>query len=417
MSLFEELKWRNLITECSDEKRVKSLLDGNKKIKFYCGFDTTAGSLTVGHLVQIITFLLIQKKGHFPIVLLGGATSFIGDPKKIEERKLLDSNQILDNFNKISLQFKKILSFISFEIVNNYDWISKIDIINFLRKYGKLFNINYMLSKEVVSNRLKKGLSYAEFSYMILQSLDFQYLFEHKNVIMQFGGSDQWGNITSGLELIRKINKIQDNNKPVGMTNALLLKSDGNKFGKSEDGVLWLDQKLTSPYKIYQYFLNTEDKEVINYLKSLTLLSKKEIITLQKENITNPRNRLAQKILAKEVITLIHGKKIFENCFKTSQALFLGKKDQLNEQSFCFLKYTLNYIEVNDTISLLEALVLTELTSSKNKARELISSRAIKIFDQIVDNTELILNIKHSLFNKYILLKKGKIFNALIIFR
>ena len=245
MSLYEELLWRNMVKDISNEADTKKLLD-HDKIKFYCGFDPTGDSLTVGHLVQIVRMMFLQKHGHTPVVLVGGATGLIGDPKETQERKLLTLEQSLHNANKIKEQLSRFLGG-NAEFVNNYDWISKIDLISFLRDYGKHFNINYMLAKDTVAKRLESGISYTEFSYMILQSIDYHHLYKYHNVKLQFGGSDQWGNITSGLELIRKL---EGPNDAVGMSSPLLLKADGTKFGKSESGALWIDRTLTSPYEL-----------------------------------------------------------------------------------------------------------------------------------------------------------------------
>ena len=246
----------------------------------------------------------MEKYGHKPIVLIGGATGLIGDPRQSGERKLLTVDESLANAKKIKAQMD--MMFKNAMMVNNYDWISKIDMITFLRDYGKSFSVNYMLAKDTVANRLENGISYTEFSYMILQSIDFLHLYKNNRCLLQFGGSDQWGNITAGLDLIRKIEG--DNSEVIGMSSPLLTKSDGTKFGKSEGGALWLDKEMTSPYELYQYLINTPDNDVISYLKYLTLLSVEEIIELEKSKDNAPELREAQKALAFEVINLIHGK-------------------------------------------------------------------------------------------------------------
>ena len=289
MKLYDELMWRGLIKDVSNEALAKKLLNEGS-VRFYCGFDPTGESLTVGHLVQIVRIMLLDKYGHQPVVLIGGATGLIGDPRQTSERKLLSLDTSLKNAELIKKQIGHFLPNAIY--VNNYDWIGKIDMITYLRDYGKHFNLNYMLAKETVQARLETGISYTEFSYMILQSIDWLKLYTEDHVKIQFGGSDQWGNITSGLELIRK--QVGDENEAVGMASPLLLKSDGTKFGKSESGALWLDAELTSPYELYQYFINTADTDVENYLKMLTLFEPStitELVNTSKPTGATPSHR------------------------------------------------------------------------------------------------------------------------------
>jgi tyrosyl-tRNA synthetase len=413
MSFYEELKWRNLIKDCSNETQVKELLDNNQ-IKFYCGFDPTSHSLTVGHLVQITMILLMQRQGHIPVILVGGATGLIGDPKETEERKLLSLENSLQNAKSIKSQLKKIFFNKQVEFLNNYQWISKIDIISFLRKYGKFFNINYMLSKRVVAKRLASGISFTEFSYIILQSLDFHHLYKNNKVRLQLGGSDQWGNITSGLELIRKLEKTND---ALGISTPLLLNSDGNKFGKSEKGILWLNPSMTSPYDLYQYFLNVSDKEAINYLKMLTLIPKQKILELEKQTLENPQQRLAQKSLTQSIISLIHSSDILQECIKTNQILFSNtQKECFQEKDFILLKKTLFCHSTKEDISLVDSLVQTKLATSKSEAREFIKDKNVTLFNQKIKSLDFLITKENALFGKYVLLKKGKKNNALIIF-
>ena len=304
MKLYDDLIWRGMIKDVSDEEQAQKHLN-EEQVKFYCGFDPTGESLTVGHLVQIVRMLLLQKYGHTPIVLIGGATGLIGDPKQTSERKLLTLQESLSNAERIKNQIEKFLGSENVIYVNNYDWIKNIDTISFLRDYGKHFNINYMLSKDVVQRRLDIGISYTEFSYMIIQSIDFLELYRDKDCKIQFGGSDQWGNITAGLELIRKV--LGDKSDAVGLSSPLLLKADGTKFGKSESGALWLDESLTSAYELYQYFMNAADADISKFLRTLTLLSKEEIEALEKEAIEFPEKRSAQKMVASEIVKLVHG--------------------------------------------------------------------------------------------------------------
>ncbi|NWN45496.1 tyrosine--tRNA ligase [Candidatus Phytoplasma pruni] len=414
MLLFQELKWRNLIKDCSDEKRLEEMLN-NETINFYCGFDPTGNSLTVGHLVQITTILLLQQKGHVPFILIGQATGLIGDPKETEERNLLSKETIYHNVEQIQKQLTNILSPHKVEFVNNYDWISQIDLITFFRTYGKLFNVNYMIAKDTVAKRLKTGISYSEFSYMILQALDFHQLYKHKGIKLQMGGSDQWGNITSGLELIRKLEKNPQEEKPVGMSIPLLLNSQGVKFGKSEKNTLWLDQKLTSPYQIYQYFLNTADNDVVNYLKTLTLLKPTVIMALEEEVQKNPQQRKAQKELAKSIVTFLYGEETFQECFRVNEILF-SKKHVFQKEDFALLQKHLVTVQTNVDLPLVDALAQTQLTASKNEAKKIISSGSVKIFKNPVKQVDYLLSSKDVLYDKYVLLTKKNKFKALIVF-
>ena len=410
MSLFEELKWRGMIKDISNEEKVKEALD-HKKIKFYCGFDPTADSLTIGHMVQIVRMMYLQKHGHIPVVLVGGATGLIGDPRETTERKLLTLEQSLHNANAIKQQLSSFLGEKA-EFVNNYDWLSQINIITFLRDYGKHFNINYMLAKDTIAKRLETGISFTEFSYTILQALDFHHLYKNHQVMLQFGGSDQWGNITSGLELIRKF---EGENDALGMSSPLLLKADGQKFGKSESGALWLKKEYTSPYEIYQYFINTSDEDVVTYLKSLTLLSREEILKLEAELKNEPEKRSVQKVLAKEVVTLMHGEEAFLQAQKVSEAIFTGDFNHLEEKDFELVAQTLDKIEVTNEISLVEALKDLKLATSNREAREFINNNAISLFDEKTQDSELIITKDNALFKKYVIIKRGRRKTGIVI--
>ena len=413
MSLYEELKWRNLIKDVSDEKLVQDLLD-NQKIKFYCGFDPTGESLTVGHLVQIVRMKLLSTYGHTPVVLIGGATGLIGDPRATSERQLLTLEQSLKNAQLIKEQISRFLDPEKTIYVNNNDWIKDIDMISFLRDYGKNFSINYMLAKENVQSRLATGISYTEFSYMLIQAIDFLHLYETMDVKLQFGGSDQWGNITTGLELIRKT---LGDNDAAGLSSPLLLKSDGTKFGKSESGAIWLDSELTSPYEVYQYFLNTSDTDVVNYLKNLTLLSRKEIEELAISVEKEPEKRLAQRRLAEEVVKFIHGEKALDEALQVTEALFTGDFSNLAEPLFKSVAKALDHIVVEENISLLKAIVDTKLASSNREAREFINNGAISINGNKITNLEAEITKDDALYNKYVVLKRGRRKNSLVIFK
>ncbi|MCK5762330.1 MAG: tyrosine--tRNA ligase, partial [Candidatus Izimaplasma sp.] len=302
MNLLEELKWRDLLFDVTDPELGKVL--ENEKLTFYVGADPTADSLHVGHLISYLVSKRLQDRGHHPILVIGGGTGLIGDPSgRSSERQLLTLETSLKNGEAITAQVKKILPTAS--VVNNYDWISTYDIISFLRDIGKHFNINYMMSKESVKSRLDNGISFTEFSYQIIQSLDFMHLYKEENCKMQIGGQDQWGNITAGLELIRKV--LGHDKKGYGFTWPLLTKADGSKFGKTAGGAVWLDPNRTSVYEFYQYWINTPDKDAVSYLKKFTFMSVEDTIKLIEEFEKAPHQRAAQKKIAEELTVLVHG--------------------------------------------------------------------------------------------------------------
>lgn len=413
MKLFDELLWRGMIKDVSDYDLAKKRIN-EEKLRFYIGFDPTGQSLTVGHLVQIVRMRLMQLHGHIPIVLIGGATGQIGDPREVGERKLITIEDALNNAKLIEQQINKYLDPKETIYVNNYDWISKISLIDFLRDYGKHFNVNYMLAKDIIASRLDSGISYTEFSYMILQSLDYVHLYQNYDCQMQFGGSDQWGNITAGLELIRKM---IGENDAIGMSSPLLLKSDGQKFGKSEGGAIWLDPELTSPYEMYQYFLNTADEDAPEVLKKLTLLPIDEIARLEKAIKEKPEEREAQKVLAREITTFVHGKEAFKEALAITEALFSGEFNDLNENSFKTLAKALEGVKVEENTPLVDALVLTKLASSKREAREFISNGAISVNDEKIQDTYYELTSLKALHKNFIILKRGRRRHAVIYFK
>ena len=412
MNLYDDLKWRGLIKDVSNEEEAKRLLN-EESVKFYCGFDPTGESLTVGHLVQIVRMLLLEKYGHTPIVLIGGATGLIGDPRQTSERKLLTLEESLKNADKIKNQLSLFLDPEKAIFVNNYDWIKNIDMISFLRDYGKHFSINYMLAKDTVQKRLDVGISYTEFSYMLIQAIDFLHLYRTHDCKIQFGGSDQWGNITTGLELIRKLEG--EESKAVGLSSPLLLKADGSKFGKSESGALWLDKDLTSPYEIYQYFVNASDQDVMNYLKTLTLLSKEDIEDLEDKLNKAPELREAQKKLAEEVTELVHGKKALNEALRVTNALFSGDFDDLNENEFKMIEKTLDVAHLSNGTELIDALVETKLASSKREARQFITSNAVSINGEKIDDLTYTLKQEQTYHNRYVMMRRGKKKYALVI--
>jgi len=412
LKLFDELLWRGMIKDVSDyelaEKRINE-----EHLKFYIGFDPTGKSLTIGHLVQIVRMRLMQLRGHHPIVLIGGATGLIGDPRETSERKLLTLEDSLENAKLIEKQISKFLDPKDTTYVNNYDWIGKIDMISFLRDYGKHFNINYMLSKEIISKRLATGISYTEFSYMILQSIDFLNLYKNHNCQMQFGGSDQWGNITAGLELIRKI---EGENDAIGISSPLLLKSDGQKFGKSEGGAIWLDAELTSPYELYQYFLNTPDEDVVEVLKKLTLLDVREIIRLEETVKTNPEAREAQRIAAEEIVLFVHGEAGLKEAKLITDALFSGNFNELTETNFKGLVRIIDGLKIEENSSLVDILVETKLASSKREAREFITNGAISVNDEKINDTYHTLSKDKAYYQNYCVIKRGRRRHAVTYF-
>lgn len=404
MTLFEELQWRGLIKDCSDLELAKKSINVDKTM-FYTGFDPTGQSLTVGHLVQLLRIRFMQEHGFKVICLIGGATGLIGDPRESGERQLLTLETSLNNAKKIKEQISKYLIADQTIYVNNYDWLSKVSLIELLRDYGKHFNINYMLSKDIVSRRLETGISFTEFSYMILQSIDFLKLYKEYNCKLQFGGSDQWGNITSGLELIRKI---EGQNDAVGISSPLLTKSDGKKFGKSESGTIWLDKELTSPYELYQYFLNTPDSDVIKIMKVLTLLSYEEITKLEKELQEKPEERSAHKKLAYEIVKLVHGIDDANEVIDVSNALFNNSFDTLNKSGFEMLLSIFKADKLTENQLLVDALISLGLASSKREAREFIKSGAVYVNDNKIVDLEYILNSNDTYFEKYVVVRRGK---------
>lgn len=407
MSLYKTLQTRDMIKDVSDETLAKRLLD-QEQATFYCGFDPTGQSLTVGHLVQIVRMKLLQQHGHHPIVLIGGATGLIGDPKQTSERKLLTLEESLENAAKIEKQLKHFLGEDA-TYVNNYDWIRNIDMIGFLRDYGKQFSINYMLAKDTVAKRLETGISYTEFSYMLIQAIDFLHLYNNHQCKIQFGGSDQWGNITTGLELIRKTNQ---NSEALGLSSPLLLKSDGTKFGKSESGTLWLDETLTSAYELYQYFLNASDADLLNYLYMLTLLSNEDIKKIMDDHENAPHLRHAQKVLAKEVVAMVHGQKGLLQAENVTKALFEGTFDLLTKDDF---KVLAQVLQTTEEVEIMDALIALDLASSKREAKEFIMNQAVSVNGNKMTDSAYTFSKLDTYYETFIVLRRGKKKYGLII--
>ena len=389
MKLYEDLKWRGLINDITSPELIDKLNEGG--MTFYVGVDPTGDSLHIGHFLTVIaTVKRLKDAGHNPIIIAGGGTGLIGDPKPNVERPMITKEAVNHNIECIKKQVSNFLHE-DITIVNNADWLLEMNAIDFLRDYGKHFNINYMINKDTVKRRLDIGITYTEFSYMILQSIDFLKLYEKYNCTLQIGGQDQWGNITSGLELIRKIHG--DKVKCYGLTVPLVTKSDGSKFGKTEKGEsLWLDKEKTSPYQMYQYFINSEDVMVIDYLKKLTFLPKEEIEKLEQSLKEEPEKRLAQKALAYNIVKFLHGEEEAENAKKTSEEIFSGTYNNVSTMKIG-----------KEKINILELLVETNITTSKSEATRLVLQGGIKI------NDEKILDEKYDIvLNKEIVLQKGK---------
>lgn len=399
MTFFEELKWRGLIKDISSPKIEEMLNNGG--ITFYIGTDPTGDSLHIGHFSSFLMATRLKRKGHNPLLLIGGATGQIGDPKPTTERAMITKEEVNKNVLSLTNQVKKIFDF---EIVNNYDWSKDINFIDYLRDYGKYFPINYMLDKDIIRRRLDAGITYTEFSYMIMQSLDFLYLYQNKNCTMQVAGQDQWGNITAGIDLIRK----KTGNEVYGMTMPLITKKDGTKFGKSEGNAIWLDINKTSSYEMFQFFINTEDEMVIDYLKKLTFLTKEEIEELEKQHNETPEKRIAHKKLAEEVITFLHGKEEYDRALKISESLFSEKVTELSADDIINSLKGVPSININLDKNIVDLLVDEKIVTSKREAREFITAGAISINNKKVDNLEYIVTSDNTIENKVMIIKKGK---------
>ncbi|MGD6894965.1 tyrosine--tRNA ligase [Bacillus infantis] len=410
MSLLEDLKWRGIVYQQTDEEGTEELLK-KEKISLYCGIDPTADSMHIGHLLPFLTLRRFQNEGHRPIVLVGGATGLIGDPSgKSEERKLQTLEAIQHNVSSIQKQLKKIFSFEGENgalMVNNYDWAGPMDIVTFLRDYGKHVGVNYMLAKDTIASRLDTGISFTEFTYTILQAMDFLHLYEKHNCKMQIGGSDQWGNITTGLELIRKM--MPEGAKGYGVTIPLVTKADGTKFGKTESGAIWLDPEKTSPYEFYQFWINTADADVIKYLKYFTFLPKEEIEALENSLAEEAHLRKAQKALAEEMTMLIHGEAALEQAIKISAALFSGDVKNLTAleitQGF---KDVPSYEPTGEENGIVDLLTAAKISPSKRQAREDVSNGAVYVNGERITATDYELTEKDRIEGQFTIIRRGK---------
>lgn len=411
MNILEELEWRGIIYQQTDEEGLKELLS-KEKITLYCGVDPTADSLHIGHLLPYLTLRRFQKYGHRPIILVGGATGLIGDPSgKREERKLQSVETVKRNAEAIKKQMERIFDFEGENaaiMVNNYDWTASMNVITFLRDYGKHIGVNYMLAKDTIATRLETGISFTEFSYTLLQAMDFYHLYKHYDCRMQIGGSDQWGNITTGLELIRKMEP--EGAKVYGLTIPLVTKADGTKFGKTESGAVWLDPEKTTPYEFYQFWINTADADVIKYLKYFTFLSKEEIEELEVSVKEEPHLRKAQRALAEEMTRMIHGEEALQQAIKISEALFSGDVKELTaaeiEQGFKDVP-SYEYKEGGE-IGIIDLLVKAGISPSKRQAREDVKNGAIYINGERNTNIDYVLTEADRIEGKFTIIRRGK---------
>ncbi|MGE7272865.1 tyrosine--tRNA ligase [Brevibacillus panacihumi] len=410
MNIIDELEWRDAINQQTDAEGLRELTE-QKSISVYCGVDPTGDSMHIGHLIPFMVLKRFQLAGHRPVILIGGATGTIGDPSgRQTERSLQTLEQVQANVDALTAQMKKL--FVTegdnqIRLVNNYDWTHKINVIEFLRDYGKNFSINAMLAKDVVASRLESGISFTEFSYQILQSLDYLHLYRNEDVQLQIGGSDQWGNITSGLDLIRK--KEGPEAKAFGLTIPLMLKADGTKFGKTAGGAIWLDPNKTTPFEFYQFWANTDDRDVVKYLKYFTFLSKEEIDELAQKVETEPHKREAQKKLAEEMTRFVHGEEMLEQAQRITAALFSGDIKSLTadeiEQGF---KDMPTFEATKESKNIVDWLVEVGIEPSKRQAREDLTKGAIYVNGERISDLELEMTADLAIGGRFIIIRKGK---------
>lgn len=412
MNIIDDLMWRGAINQMTDEEGLRQLTQ-EKAVSLYCGVDPTGDSMHIGHLIPFMILRRFQLAGHRPVIVIGGATGSIGDPSgRTSERVLQTKEQVQHNVEKLTAQMKRL--FLTSQedqeavrLVNNYDWTKELSLLDFLRDYGKHFNLNTMLAKDVVASRLEVGISFTEFSYQILQSIDFLQLFRKEDVQVQIGGADQWGNITAGLELIRKVEGAEA--RVYGLTIPLMLKSDGTKFGKSAGGAVWLDPEKTTPYEFYQFWLNQDDRDVIKYIKYFTFLEKEEIEALEVSVQEEPHKRLAQKRLAEEVTRFVHGEAALQDALKITNALFTGDVQQLNadeiEQGFKNMP-TFESEKVEQHLA--TWLVDLGIEPSRRQSREDIQNGAISINGEKITDLEHVWTPEQSFEGRFVLVRRGK---------
>ena len=400
MKFYDELKWRGLIKDEAGEDLEKVINECNAT--FYWGTDPTADYLHIGHFSSLVTAKRLAKAGFKPILLIGGATGMIGDPRPTAEREIIDKDVVLSNVDSIKKQVEDLFDG-KVEVVNNYDWTKDINILDFLRDTGKYINVNYMLAKDIINRRLETGITFAEFAYTLLQGYDFLHLYQTKGVTMQVAGSDQWGNITTGIELInKKLGKTA-----YAFTMPLILDSTGKKFGKSEGNALWLDKNKTSSYQIYQYFINSTDDKVEEYLKVFTFLTKEQIEDTMKKHLEKPEDRYAQKVLASEVIKDLHGEDECKKAIKITETLFSGNIKELSEDELVDAMAGVDTYN-SSSKNIVDLLVDTGILSSKREAREFITNGSISLNGEKVNDLEMVVNKETSLYNKYVIIRRGK---------
>jgi len=402
MTLFEDLKWRGLIKDVAgEEAELQKVLDG-KPFAFYWGTDPTADSLHLGHYSSLCMAKRLANAGHQPVLLCGGATGRIGDPRPTAEREIISEEKVNNNINGIRNQIKRLVP--TAELVDNYDWMKDYTFLNFLRDIGKYINVNYMLDKDIIRRRLETGITFAEFSYMLLQGYDFLHLYQTKNCIMQVAGSDQWGNITTGVDLIRKV----FDKAAYAFTMPLILDPTGKKFGKSEGNALWLEKSLTSPYAIYQYLINSDDSKVLEYLKVFTFLSKEQIEDIYAQQQAAPETRIAQKTLAWEVVKDLHGKEEADNAVMVSEKLFKGDFKGLSVNDIMTgLKGVPNF-NYKEELPLVDVLVNNGMASSKREAREFIKNNAVSINGEVINDETKVITKDMALEGKILIFRRGK---------
>ena len=412
MNILDELEWRGAINQQTNEEGLRKLIN-EKKIALYCGIDPTGDSMHVGHLIPFMILKRFQLQGHQPVVLIGGGTGSIGDPSgRDSERTLQSMEQIQKNAEKLSQQMRNLFQAgeenSGIQLTNNNDWLADMKFLDFLREYGKEFNINTMLAKDIVSSRLDTGISFTEFSYQIIQSIDFLHLYREDNVQLQVGGSDQWGNITAGLDLIRR--KEGPEAEAYGLTIPLLLKSDGTKFGKSAGEAIWLDPEKTTPYEFYQFWFNQDDEDVDKYLKYFTFLTKEEINHLAELTKTEPHKRAAQKALAEEMTRFVHGQEALDEALTISKALFSGNVQDLTADQIEMSFKDVPSVEAPaGEWDLVEFLVdVTGIESSRRQARESIKNGAIYLKGERIQDIDYLVNSDDSYDNRFILVRRGR---------
>ncbi len=413
MHILDELEARGLLNQVTDREGLEKELSENQ-IALYSGFDPTADSLHIGHLLPVLALRRFQLAGHTPIALVGGATGLIGDPSGRSNERTLNSEDIVKEWtNKLQGQLARFLDFEtgsnSAKAVNNYDWIGELNVIPFLRDVGKNFGLNYMLAKDSVTSRLEAGISFTEFTYMILQSYDFLQLYRKENCRLQIGGSDQWGNITAGLELIRKEEGSEESSKAYGATFPLVTKSDGSKFGKSEGGAIWLDADKTSPYEFYQFWINTDDRDVVKFLHYFTFLSIEEIKEIESKHIDAPEKREAHRTLAEEVTKLVHGEEKLQQAINISEALFSGDIKQLTADEIRLgFKDVPSYHVEDSEKGLIDLLVEAGISPSKRQAREDIKNGAVYINGERCQELDKVISETDQIENQYVIIRRGK---------